>query len=134
MSFEYAIQIVWSTEDSAYIAVVSDLPGCMADGKTPEQALANARQIIKEWIEVAKEEKRQIPPPLSAQDIGRMIRQQMIEEQKLIMTQLEKAAKAMMPEMIDHLKQQLQAKSPARNPWARGGIPYDDLESIKAAS
>jgi predicted RNase H-like HicB family nuclease len=42
---------------------VPELPGCMADGKTYEQAVANAKVIIREWIETAKEEGRSIPEP-----------------------------------------------------------------------
>lgn len=40
-----------------------ELPGCMADGKTQEDALYNAQIVIKEWIETAKEMGREIPEP-----------------------------------------------------------------------
>lgn len=33
---------------------VPELPGCMADGKTYEEAVSNAQVIISEWIETAK--------------------------------------------------------------------------------
>lgn len=33
------------------------------DGKTYEEAVANAKVIIKEWIETAREEGRSIPEP-----------------------------------------------------------------------
>ena len=46
-----------------YIAEVPELPGCMADGKTQEDALYNAQIVIKEWIETAKEMGREIPEP-----------------------------------------------------------------------
>ena len=35
----------------------------MADGKTYEQAVTNAQQVIAEWIETAKELGRPIPEP-----------------------------------------------------------------------
>jgi predicted RNase H-like HicB family nuclease len=35
----------------------------MADGETYEQAVANARQVIEEWIETACELGRPIPAP-----------------------------------------------------------------------
>jgi len=35
----------------------------MADGKTYQEALANAEVIIQEWIETAKELGRSIPEP-----------------------------------------------------------------------
>ena len=46
--------IQWSTEYQRYLVSVSDLPGCMADGKTREEAIANAETVIGEWIETAK--------------------------------------------------------------------------------
>ena len=36
---------------------------CAADGRTYQEALANAEVIIAEWIETAKEEGRAIPEP-----------------------------------------------------------------------
>jgi len=53
----------WSQEDQAYIAEVPELPGCMADGKTYQEALSNTEIIIEEWIETAKELNRPIPDP-----------------------------------------------------------------------
>ena len=63
MDSKYEIVIFWSEEDHAYVAEVPELPGCMADGKTYQEALANAEQIIQEWIETAKELGRPIPQP-----------------------------------------------------------------------
>jgi predicted RNase H-like HicB family nuclease len=59
----YEVIIYWSDEDEAFIAEVPELPGCAADGKTYEQALANVQVIIEEWIETAKELGRPIPEP-----------------------------------------------------------------------
>ena len=70
MNIEYAVQIIWSPEDNAYVAITAELPGCIADGKTPEEALANVRVIINEWIEVAREDNREIPKPLTIEDMG----------------------------------------------------------------
>ena len=55
--------IYWSSEDEAYIAEVPELPGCAADGPTYEEAVANAKVIIAEWIETAQELVRPIPEP-----------------------------------------------------------------------
>ena len=57
----YEIIICWSDEDSSFVAEVPELPGCMADGKTHQEALSNAEIIISEWIETAKELDREIP-------------------------------------------------------------------------
>ena len=39
---KYEIDIFWSAEDDRYIAVVPDLPGCLAHGRTYKEALAEA--------------------------------------------------------------------------------------------
>jgi predicted RNase H-like HicB family nuclease len=59
----YIAAFRWSKEDDAFIAEVPELPGCAADGKTYQQALANVEIIIREWIETAKELGRPIPAP-----------------------------------------------------------------------
>ena len=60
---KYEVLIYWSEEDKAYLAEVPELPGCMADGATYEEALANAPVVIHEWIETAKALNRPIPGP-----------------------------------------------------------------------
>jgi excisionase family DNA binding protein len=59
----YQMVIYWSEEDRAYLAEVPELPGCMADGKTRQEALANAETIITEWVETAHELGRPVPIP-----------------------------------------------------------------------
>lgn len=63
MEKKYEIIIFWSVEDSAYIAEVPELPGCMADGKTYQEALATAEIIIEEWIDTALKLGKPIPQP-----------------------------------------------------------------------
>ncbi len=60
---KYEIIIYWSNDDDAFIAEVPELPGCMADGSTYQEALANAEVIIEEWIETARGLGRMIPEP-----------------------------------------------------------------------
>ena len=60
---KYEVIIYWSEEDQAFIVEVPELPGCAADGKTYQAALANVEVIIQEWIETAKELGRPIPAP-----------------------------------------------------------------------
>ena len=63
MQSKYEIIIFWSEEDSAYLAEVPELPGCMADGQTYKEALEKAETIISEWIQTAKELGRTVPLP-----------------------------------------------------------------------
>ncbi|MEK6986088.1 MAG: type II toxin-antitoxin system HicB family antitoxin [Candidatus Thermoplasmatota archaeon] len=59
----YPMIIEWSEEDRAFLVTVPDLPGCIADGATPEAALREAQAVIGLWIEVAREKGWPIPPP-----------------------------------------------------------------------
>jgi predicted RNase H-like HicB family nuclease len=59
----YEVIIYWSEEDQAFIAEIPELPGCMADGSTYQEALTNAEVVMQEWIETAQELGRQIPEP-----------------------------------------------------------------------
>ena len=46
-----------------FAAFVPDLPGCMSDGETPQEAFANVQDAIACWIEEAHELGRVVPEP-----------------------------------------------------------------------
>ncbi len=59
----YEVIIYWSDEDNGFIAEIPELPGCMADGATYQEALSNVEVVMQEWIETANELGREIPEP-----------------------------------------------------------------------
>ncbi len=61
--YKYEIIVYWSNEDQAYIVEVPELPGCMADGSTYQEAVKNVENAIADWIEIARELNRVIPEP-----------------------------------------------------------------------
>jgi predicted RNase H-like HicB family nuclease len=63
MTNRYELIIYWSKDDSTFVVEVPELPGCMADGQTYAEAVANAEEIIDEWIETARNLGRPIPEP-----------------------------------------------------------------------
>ena len=63
MKSKYEIILFWSEADKSFIAEVPELPGCMADGKTYQEAINNIEVVIKEWIETAKQLGRHVPQP-----------------------------------------------------------------------
>ncbi|MFN0037331.1 MAG: type II toxin-antitoxin system HicB family antitoxin [Saprospiraceae bacterium] len=63
MERKFEIIIYWSAADDAFIAEVPELPGCMADGETYQEALSNVELVIQEWIETAQDLGRTIPQP-----------------------------------------------------------------------
>ncbi|MBU2603399.1 MAG: type II toxin-antitoxin system HicB family antitoxin [Actinobacteria bacterium] len=59
----YETIIYWSNEDQLFIADVPELPGCMAHGDTPQDALAQAQEAMALWIETATEFGDPVPEP-----------------------------------------------------------------------
>jgi predicted RNase H-like HicB family nuclease len=59
----YELIIYWSKPDESFVVEVPELPGCMADGASYEEAVANAQLVIAEWIETARSLGRAIPEP-----------------------------------------------------------------------
>lgn len=64
MQSHYELVIYWSEDDQHFIVEVPELPGCMADGESYQDAVANVQIIIDEWIETAQIQKRPIPEPV----------------------------------------------------------------------
>ena len=60
---KYERIVFWSEEDQKWIVDVPELPGCMADGATAEEALENVEIVISEWLETAEGLGREIPAP-----------------------------------------------------------------------
>lgn len=63
MTNQYEIILYWSEIDNAVIAEVPELPGCMADGDTYQEALYQIEMTIFDWMESARELGRPIPKP-----------------------------------------------------------------------
>jgi predicted RNase H-like HicB family nuclease len=59
----YEIIIYWSMPDNAYVAEVPELAGCAAHGATHEEALANAKEAMRLWLDTAREFGDPIPEP-----------------------------------------------------------------------
>ena len=64
----YCVVLKYSQDDKSYIISVPDLPGCMADGDSPNESYENAKIVIREWIETAQAAGRTIPEPVFGRD------------------------------------------------------------------
>ena len=56
---DYAIRIepLPGHEGGGFLVTVPDLPGCMADGETVQQAIAEARDAFKAWAMAEREDR-----------------------------------------------------------------------------
>ncbi len=50
-------------EGGGYVVTFPDLPGCIADGDTVEEAIAEARDAFAAWMAAVQEDKEKIPIP-----------------------------------------------------------------------
>ncbi len=62
----YSMLIQWDEEDKIYIVTVPELPGCKTHGKTYDEAIKNALEVIELWLETAKDLGWPIPSPCVA--------------------------------------------------------------------
>jgi antitoxin HicB len=62
---EYAVLVepLPAEEGGGFLATVPDLPGCMSDGDTPEEAVTNVQDAILAWLEAARDLGHEIPKP-----------------------------------------------------------------------
>jgi antitoxin HicB len=62
-SLDYEIHIRHLSEEDGggYLATVPELPGCMSDGETPQEALENIFDAINCWIEAESRTGRAFP-------------------------------------------------------------------------
>ena len=50
-------------EGGGYMVAIPDLPGCVADGETVEQAIVEARDAFKAWTIAEREDAGTLPAP-----------------------------------------------------------------------
>jgi antitoxin HicB len=62
---EYAIMVepLSAADGGGWLATVPALPGCMGDGSSREEALADAQRAIVEWQDAARQLGRAVPSP-----------------------------------------------------------------------
>jgi predicted RNase H-like HicB family nuclease len=126
MKIEYPVQIIWSQQDGAYLAISAELPGCVSDGQTPEEAMANFRVIVEEWIETAKEEGRDIPKPMTVDDFARL--------QQAAQANLQKHIESEVKKVVSQVLDQLMQPTQLAHSWNfRGGLGFDTPENLVLA-
>ncbi len=54
--------IITPAEENGYTVEVPSLPGCISQGETVEEAIANIREAIALYIDLLKTEGRPVPP------------------------------------------------------------------------
>jgi predicted RNase H-like HicB family nuclease len=62
-NYAVVIEPMPDEEDGGFVATVPDLPGCMSDGDTREEAARNVEDAVRCWLEEARALGRAVPLP-----------------------------------------------------------------------
>jgi len=62
-NYPFELRPLEQEEGGGWLIVFPDLPGCMSDGETPEEAVANGRDAVSAWIKAARDADREVPNP-----------------------------------------------------------------------
>ena len=54
--------VIYPGEDGYWVAECPSLPGCISQGKTREEAIANAREAIQAYIGALEDDHLPVPP------------------------------------------------------------------------
>lgn len=63
LDYPFTIRHLSKEDGGGYLIEFPDLPGCMSDGETIEEAIANGHDAVTCWISAAQEAHRPIPHP-----------------------------------------------------------------------
>ena len=61
--YQFTVRPLSKAEGGGYLVEYLDLPGCMSDGETVEEAISNGREALRDCMEVFKESGRKRPQP-----------------------------------------------------------------------
>jgi len=62
--------IIYAGEDGYWVAECPSLPGCISQGRTREEAIANIREAIQGYVAALEEDRSSPPQPLPSLTIG----------------------------------------------------------------
>lgn len=64
IEYRFTVRPMTSQEGGGYLIEFPDLPGCMSDGETIEEAIAHGAEAKRDWIAAMQEAGRPVPSPL----------------------------------------------------------------------
>lgn len=61
--YQFTVRPLSKEEGDGYLVEYPDIPGCMSDGETIQDAITNGREALRDCLEVFHEAGREIPKP-----------------------------------------------------------------------
>jgi antitoxin HicB len=68
LDYPFQVRPLTTEEGGGYLIEFPDLPGCLSDGETVEEAIANGADALRSWLATAREFNDAIPPPSRPSD------------------------------------------------------------------
>jgi len=68
--YNYKMILYYDQEEKVYFVEFPELPGCIAEGPTPEKAVKGALKVKDEWLRAAKEAGWDIPKPVAQVEVS----------------------------------------------------------------
>jgi antitoxin HicB len=65
IEYRFTVRPLTAEEGGGYLIEFPDLLGCMSDGETIEEAIANGAEAKRDWIAAMTEAGRPVPPPFN---------------------------------------------------------------------
>jgi len=73
IKYPFEVKHLSKAEGGGYLISFPDLPGCIADGETIDEAIKNGIDATNSWIATSKEFNDPIPEPASSLASGRFV-------------------------------------------------------------
>ncbi|MBI1791449.1 MAG: type II toxin-antitoxin system HicB family antitoxin [Acidobacteria bacterium] len=61
--YRFTVRPLSADEGGGYLVEYPDIPGCMSDGETIKEAIANGREALRDCLEVFRESGRKLAKP-----------------------------------------------------------------------
>ncbi|MCZ6804104.1 MAG: toxin-antitoxin system HicB family antitoxin [Proteobacteria bacterium] len=107
---DYAFEIrpLSEVEGGGYLISFPDLPGCISDGESPEEAMKHGKDAVQCWVAAAKESGDSIPQPYQAysgkfvQRLPRSLHARLVERAKKEQVSLNALVTTYIAERLGH--------------------------------
>ena len=67
IDYAFVVRPLSAEDGGGYLVEFPDLPGCMSDGETIDEAIHNGADAMRDWIAAMTEAGRPVPPPSRAE-------------------------------------------------------------------
>ena len=70
IEYPFTVRKLSTNEGGGYLIEFADLPGCMSDGESIEEAIKNGMEAIRCWTQAAIESGRKVPQPGDSEKVS----------------------------------------------------------------